>query len=69
MTPKERVLTIINHEEPDRLAKHSGFTPEVSKSLRSIYKRKKTQGQRIFNPVLCLERSEGNGYKNEECKY
>jgi uroporphyrinogen decarboxylase len=37
LNSKERVLTAISHEEPDRIPKHSGFTPEISRSLRSIF--------------------------------
>ncbi len=37
MNSRERVLTALNHNLPDRLPKHSGFTPEISSKLKSIF--------------------------------
>jgi uroporphyrinogen decarboxylase len=34
MTPKERVLTALNHKEPDRVPRTSSFTPEFADKLR-----------------------------------
>jgi len=34
MTPKERVLTAINHKEPDKIPKTADFSPEFAYKLR-----------------------------------
>lgn len=34
MTPKERVLTTLDHKEADRVPKFASFTPEVASRLR-----------------------------------
>ncbi|HIC95413.1 TPA: hypothetical protein EYP12_02160 [Candidatus Bipolaricaulota bacterium] len=37
MTPKERVLRAIDHEEPDRVPIHVTFTPQVAQKLRERF--------------------------------
>ena len=34
MTPKERVITALNHKEPDRVPRSASFTPEFAAKLR-----------------------------------
>jgi len=38
MTSRERVLTALNHEQPDRVPIHADFTPEVAKKLSEYFK-------------------------------
>ena len=33
MNSRERVLTALNHEEPDRVPVHVDFTPEIAEEL------------------------------------
>jgi hypothetical protein len=37
MNSKEGVLMAINHKCPDKVPKHIGFTPEISKEMKSIF--------------------------------
>lgn len=37
MTPKERVLSAIDHEEPDRVPVHVTFTPQIAQELRERF--------------------------------
>ena len=46
MTPKERVLTTLGHNEPDRVPRLSSFTPEFANRLRKYFKMDKD----LFNP-------------------
>jgi uroporphyrinogen decarboxylase len=46
MTPKERVLTALDHKEPDRVPKLSSFTPEFANKLRMHFKME----DELFNP-------------------
>ena len=46
MTPKERVLTTLGHNEPDRVPRLSSFTPEFANRLRKHFKMDKD----LFNP-------------------
>jgi len=46
MTSKERVLTSLNHREPDRIPKLSSFTPEFADKLRKYFGLE----EKLFNP-------------------
>ena len=46
MTPKERVLTTLEHKEPDRVPRLSSFTPEFANRLRKYFK----MDSDLFNP-------------------
>ncbi|MCE8422508.1 MAG: hypothetical protein J5U16_01080 [Candidatus Methanoperedens sp.] len=46
MSSKERVLTALNHEEPDRVPRLASFTPEVAGKLCKHFKIK----DELFNP-------------------
>ena len=46
MTPKERVLTALDHNEPDRVPRLSSFTPEFANRLRKYFK----MDSDLFNP-------------------
>jgi len=46
MTPKERVLTAIEHKEPDKVPKLSSFTPEFASKLRKHF----GMDDDLFNP-------------------
>ncbi|MHB1252885.1 MAG: uroporphyrinogen decarboxylase family protein [Candidatus Humimicrobiaceae bacterium] len=46
MNSKERVLTALEHKEPDKVPKLSSFTPEFAVKLREYFKMDKS----LFNP-------------------
>ena len=46
MTPKDRVLTTLDHNEPDRVPRLSSFTPEFANKLRKHFK----MDSDLFNP-------------------
>ncbi|MHB8278314.1 MAG: uroporphyrinogen decarboxylase family protein [Candidatus Humimicrobiaceae bacterium] len=46
MNSKERVLTALEHKEPDKVPKLSSFTPEFANKLREYFKMDKI----LFNP-------------------
>ena len=53
MNSKERVLTALEHKEPDRVPKLSSFTPEFANKLRKHFK----MDEDLFNPHGGIEHS------------
>jgi len=63
MSSKQRVLTALNHIEPDRVPIFNSFTPEVLRELKKIYKLEGYElDKKLGHDCLLVELGIANGF-------